>query len=1495
MLPARLLLPLVKLVSARSRRAAISRRRAYVEYRAQIRGAHLLRFTEALKLGSAYLTRAQWFEVSQQTGRVVFAFEEDAYSLDELIDVVEAAEQAVGFAGGALGGNSFGGVGFAGGMASASVPDHPADADLVVQRGVELAADLVSTLIGFGLSLSPVPVVPLSGNAVGVLSILRGSPELRQGLEMRLGVERAELTLNLASAFAQAAAQRPFSSLVDALHKGALLREIETRRRLWFRREVDLVLEPSSEESLAWENMTRPIPLRAGPIEEYADRAWFVSLSGFALSFITTRSFQRATAALFGGLPRPARIGRDVFAAELGSVLAARGTMVLDRDVLRRLDRIDCLVLQGDLVKREHFVVASILAEDVEATEEARVRARTMFDQTRPLHPQVDGLWCLQPWEMSRASADVRLREHARERSRAGALVLTLERAGRVVAVVEVEILEQTGVEELISAAHEARLRVVIVAGQGSNIHGFNTDDVISEQEGVVEGIRRLQRSGHGVCLVATGRSPALSLADCAIGLLRAGEPVPWAADMICREDLEDVRFLILACIAARRVSRQCVNIALGAAAFGTLVSAGGVLPLTARRVMFVINMANLISMGNGVRNSLRLRAKSLPRPHDPTPWHALDARGVLGRLGTGQTGLTVMEARRRRPEAPPKRNSLAELGEAITDEVFNPLAPLLAAGAGLSAVTGGVTDAGMVAGVVGINAVVGGWQRFQTEQKLHALANSERRLVTVRRDGGELRVLGTELVVGDLLLLDAGDVVPADCRIISEGPLEVDASSITGESLLVAKNSQASFEANIADRSSMLYAGSAIASGSAEAVVVAVGDQLEAQRGATIVKKPRQGGGVEKRLRDLMELTGPVAIAAGIGVIGGGLLRGRKLEDLVSSGVSLAVASVPEGLPLLATAVQLAAAQRLAKQNALVRNVRAIEALGRVDVICLDKTGTLTEGGIDLYLVSDGAREELATQTLSETAQRIIAAGLRATSERAGDQRIGDPLDDALWRVANQAAVATNLGCAQWQRTAEVPFASARGYHAVAGQAAQGRWVSVKGAPEVLLPLCTSWGDGTDLQSIDQATTKELLNLAATFASRGLRVIAVAERELSVDQPLDGSTLVELTFRGFLIFSDPVRASSKAAIARLTRAGVRTLMITGDHPQTGVAVAMEIGLPHGDRVMTGAELLEVSDEALPEILNHTGVFARVTPMQKVRLVRALQRAGHVVAMVGDGVNDAPALRLADVGAAVGEHSTSAARAAADVVLVDGRVETLIEAIAEGRAMWSSVRDAVSILLGGNFGEIAFTLGAGLIDGRPPLNARQLLLVNLLTDVAPAMAIALRPPSAARLRALTRESPDAVLGAPLTRDIVQRAGITALGAGSAWTVARILGSSSYARTVGLAALVGTQLGQTLRLGGMTRPVLLTGIGSAGLMFSIIQTPGLSQFFGCRPLGPIGWATAIGASAAATGLSSIASGLFAGEWLEPDTASGGDAPLSTLSIPPSILPEPLPSQ
>jgi cation-transporting ATPase I len=326
--------------------------------------------------------------------------------------------------------------------------------------------------------------------------------------------------------------------------------------------------------------------------------------------------------------------------------------------------------------------------------------------------------------------------------------------------------------------------------------------------------------------------------------------------------------------------------------------------------------------------------------------------------------------------------------------------------------------------------------------------------------------------------------------------------------------------------------------------------------------------------------------------------------------------------------------------------------------------------------------------------------------------------------------------------------------------------------------------------------------------------------------------------------------------------------MLTGDHPSTAEAIASELGLLEGRRVVGGAELGSWSDEQLDEQIEGIGVFARVTPSQKVRVVRALQRTGHVVGMVGDGTNDAPAIRLADCGIAIGEHGTQAARGAADVVLMDGRVETLVDAIVEGRAMWASVRDAVSILLGGNLGEIGFTLGVGLIEGRPPLNARQLLLVNLLTDVAPAMAIALRPPSADSLEVLATMTPEETLGRPLNRQIAARALATTLGASGAWIVARVTGSRERARTVALAALVGSQLGQTLRSGGPSRPVVVTSLLSTAALVSVIQTPGVSHFFGCKPLGPLGWGTAIVASIAATRFASAADRVLSRDVLTP---------------------------
>jgi len=1425
----------VKLFGDRTRRAWAGSTRAHIEFR-EISGEELGEFTRRVKDAVGRMPKARWVEVNPHTRRVVIAFEQNAFTLAHLTRMVEDAERAARIEQAGFGDDT---------------TEHPADSEPEERLMVELAADLAGFAIGSALRLSVFSASSVASNSAALLAILRASPRLRRGLDERLGPQRADLAMSLALAFAQGFAQRPVSSFVDVVHKRALLLEARSRRRVWEQREPELCSEPVDHGSDQAGAEPRPCPLPRGPIEEYADRAWIVSLGGFGVSFLTTRSFQRAVAALFGGLPKPARYGRDVFAAELGRVLGNRGVLVRDPGALRRLDRLDCLVLQGDLVSRDEFKVGEVLTNDAIEAEEARRLAESLFDSDHPIEVRRRDSWSLGPPRMLGALMDDELDEQGARLARGGALVLGLSRAGEVAALVEINLIPRTGIGELIGAAHEAQMRVVIAAGDESVLHGLNADDVIPKGEGLRSGIRRLQREGRTVCLVGTGSSPGLPIADVSIGLIRAGEPVPWGAQLVCGEDLTDVRFVIRACVNARQIAKQSVNIALGAATLGAIVSAGGLLPMTTRRVIMVVNTATLVSMANGVRGSSSLARRALPAPRDRTPWHALDPHGVLRRLESSERGLTRHSVAERAKPATPEKPALVELGEAVTDELFNPLAPLLAAGAGLSAVVGSMTDAAMVGGVVVLNALVGGIQRFRTERAIRDLARTAKRRAHVRRNGIERDIDASELVVGDVVLLAPGELVPADCRIVEAESLEVDGSSLTGESLPVPKSAAPSYEVEVADRTSMLYAGTSIAAGRAVAVVIAVGDETEAQRGVRTAGPNPVQSGVEQRLRSLIDLTGPVALGAGVGLVGAGLLRGRRLDELVGAGVSLAVASVPEGLPLLATAAQLVAAERLSRRGALVRNARSIEALGRVGVICVDKTGTVTEGRIELGSVSDGKLEEPIVE-LTAARREVLAAALRATPDPRHAEARSDPTDAALLRAAGVVMVRAGFGAEGWQRASELPFEAGRGYHAVLGHIDGGSLLSVKGAPEAILPRCTRWGRGDQRAPLDEEAQRTLHAAASNLARRGLRVLAVAERSVGPDDRLDPSRLMGLSFLGFLAFSDPVRPSAALALERLRQAGVYTVMITGDHPSTAEAIASDLDLLRGKQVLTGAELGHMNDEELDHHIDRVSVFARVTPSQKVRVVRALQRAGRVVAMVGDGANDAPAIRLANVGVAIGEHSTAAARGAADVVLTDERIETLVDAIVEGRAMWASVRDAVSILIGGNLGEIGFTLAAGLVDGRSPLNARQLLLVNLLTDVAPAMAIALRPPSRDTLASLATEGPDASLGKPLSRDIASRATVTALGAGGAWLVGRLTGSAERARTIGLIAMVGTQLGQTIASGGLSRPVVTTGVGSAALLAGIVQTPGLSHFFGCRPLGPLGWATAVGASVAATG-------------------------------------------
>ncbi|MBV8981494.1 MAG: HAD-IC family P-type ATPase [Acidimicrobiia bacterium] len=1011
----------------------------------------------------------------------------------------------------------------------------------------------------------------------------------------------------------------------------------------------------------------------------------------------------------------------------------------------------------------------------------------------------------------------------------------------------------------MVSAARHAG-HMVAVAGDPDLAAELGADLELDGGDDLAAAVREMQADGCTVALVCGQDHNALAAADCGIGVWPGRGPVPWAADVIVGEDLASAAFLINAMGVAHELSRQSVALALGGSSVAGVLAL--VLPrrLATARAMAAVNVAALAAQANATRAAVVLNRRE-PRVavEAPPRWHALDVDEVLERVGASPKGLSDDEVARRGPADPAHLPRMASLPASVVKELANPLTPVLAGAAAVSSAVGSMTDAVIVGAVAGANGLIGGIQRYRVERAVRSLEDADRQLVTVRRNGATVDVPVEDVVVGDVVRLEAGDAVPADARVIDAAALEVDESALTGESLPVPKTPAPTEAASVADRSSMLYESTAVAAGSADAVVVATGAATEI--GSVLTLAGDDGpppGGVEARLQELTRRTLPVAAVSAAGVMAAGLLHGRTLRSTLQSAVSLGVAAVPEGLPILATMAQLSAARRLAGRGALVRTPRAIEALGRVDIVCTDKTGTLTEGRIELAAVVDASGEHDG-ESMTDTARRVVAIGVQASPS----QENGDPLphltDRAVVDGAERWGIAPDDN-GGWRREAELPFEPARGYHAVLGRSAGSRWLSVKGAPEVVVPRCDRWAcEGVELP-LDDAVRDTLDDEVQQLAKRGFRVLVVAQREASSRRDLDDERVQRLVLVGLLGLADPVRDTAASAIAQLQKAGVRVVMLTGDHPSTAEGVAAKLGILNGGGILIGPKLDELDDSALERELDHVTVFARVTPTHKVRLVRAYQRSGKAVAMTGDGANDAPAIRLADVGIALGRHSTPAARHAADLVVADGRIETIVDAVVEGRAMWASVREALAILLGGNLGEIAFTVGGAALVGRSPLNARQLLLVNLLTDVLPAMAIAVRPPPDRSPEELLAEGPEESLGSQLDRAILVRAAATALGAGSAWSAARVTGRGKRANTVGLAALIGTQLGQTLTSGWNDPLVWAASVGSAAAMVGVIQTPGLSRLFGCTPLGPIGWTIAASSAAGATGLSVAAPAL-----------------------------------
>lgn len=1387
------------------------------------------RFAQRLEERLAAVDGVRAAAVNGVIGRVVVDFDPDRVTPDELAHAVEEIQADEGI----------------GASDDPTKSSHPSDLTALGVPAAALAADLTAvglSLIGRALRVSPIPVA-VPWLAATVETRLLGS----------LGAPVSKAATNLGATVARAAtlglAHGEVGLLTDAAFRLSLLTEARARRVAWAERGGQLSGSPDRVEPIA--RQPRPAPLPSGQPERYARAATVSALCAGCLTLALSRSPARSFGFLVASTPTADRFGREAFAAQLGRILARRGVVALEPAALRRLDLVDVTVLDASALLTGRYRIDDVrpLAGGIDPVE-LHLRAHQLVDPRRPELAAQSGEWAVE-----RVTRRTREPPVARINARpftGRSLTLRLTHRSAPVALVTLipELDPLAG--ELVTSARTVG-EVWLAGVQGDLRRRLSVDSAVPGGSGLPDAVRDLQRAGRVVALVSAAGNQALAAADCGVGVVGGGS-VPWGAHLICSRGLSDACLVLDAVPAARDASRWIGRLTLLGSVAAAVFALAGPASGAGRRAMAATGGAALFSIAAGTWSAMRLTHRAELQPGDDTAWHILEASTALERLGTGPDGLTPQEASRRlaernqvngQPERPPG------LARASLQELENPLTPTLSIAAGTSAITGAVVDAALIAAVLTANALIGGAQRVSADRALNRLIDASAVRVRLRRNGDLLPAKAQDLVPGDVIELDAGDTVPADCRLLTSAGLEIDESGLTGESLLVGKSPQPSLARAVADRHSMLHEGTSVAAGRGTAVVVATGPETELGRTTRAVTHGPRPGGVESRLRSLTQTTVPICIGAGAAVVGAGLLWRRPLYSSLSTGISLAVAAVPEGLPFVATVAQLGAAGRLSRRNALVRRPATIEALGRVDVLCFDKTGTLTEGRIRLRFVSDGRRNEPA-ESLSTRMRDILAAALRASPQPGAQQPLAHPTDRAVLEGAARCDLAPDDGLGGWHPVEELPFEPARGYHAVLGRCADGRRIAVKGAPEVVMPRCTLWQQGGHQVPYDEAAQREVADEVDRLARRGYRVLAVAERRAPRDARLTEPWLTELVFLGLLALADPVRGSAAQALRTLRTAGVDVAVITGDHPSTAEAIAAELGLLDGRGILTGPEMDDLDDLALTAALPDTVVFARTTPAHKVRIVELLRRAGRVVAVTGDGANDAAAIKMADVGIALGLHGTNAAKEAADVVITDDRIETITDAIVEGRALWASVRDALAVMLGGNLAEIAVTLTTGLFTrGGSALNARQLLLVNLLIDVLPAMAIAAQRPTKVSPQTLLHEGPDSSLGSMLNREIAVRALATTAATAAAWTMGRTTGTRAHAGTVALVALVTAQLGQTLVLGRRSPLVAAASLFSFAALAVAVQTPGLSHFFGCRPLGPTGWAFSLGPSAAAT--------------------------------------------
>lgn len=838
--------------------------------------------------------------------------------------------------------------------------------------------------------------------------------------------------------------------------------------------------------------------------------------------------------------------------------------------------------------------------------------------------------------------------------------------------------------------------------------------------------------------------------------------------------------------------------------------------------------------------------------------WHSISIEDTVDKLNTdidiGLSSKAVKERLEKYGENKLKEKKPKNLSQKFLTQFSDFMVLILFAAAIISftvSLIGGKSDyidPIIILLIVIINAIIGVIQESKAERAIEALKKMAAPSAMVKRNGRIKAVKSNELVVGDIVILETGDIVPADIRVIKTNELYCEESALTGESLSVEKNGVGILPKDtlLGDRKNMLYMGSSISAGHGEGIVVETGMNTQMGTIAQMIDTQDTTTPLQKKLAKIGKLLGICALIICAVIFVVGILRKKDILEMFVMSVSLAVAAIPEGLPSIVTIVLSIGVKRMAEKNTIVRKLPAVETLGGVDIICCDKTGTLTQNKMQVKKVFD-----MLDDDDEESKQRILRfATLCNNSIMTGDRILGEPTEAAIVVACKSDINELNE---KYQRVKEISFTSKRKMMTTVHKNENKYLVITKGAPEVLMSRCSKYSAGGILMNFDISSKNTVSRKCSDMASDALRVLAVAYKET---EGIEAASEENLIFLGLIALADPIKPKVKDAVGICRNAGIIPVMITGDHRITAKAVAEEIGISESEgQIITGAEIDKMDDEKFKDRIDKYRVFARVSPQHKVRIVKALQSKGNVVAMTGDGINDAPALGSADIGCAMGKSGTEVAKSASDIIIADDDFSTIVAAVKEGRGIYLNIMRTIHFLVSCNIGEILTVFFSIIMNFPYPLEAIQLLWVNLITDSLPALALGEEPIRDDVMETKKTQTKGKFISGMMMYDIVVEGCLIGALSSLAYTIGRAYFDADInfpviGRTMAFATLSLSQIAHSFNMRS-GKSIFQSGFFSGSKLFLcavicafmqivVIEVPKLSVIFKTHSLPPVAW-------------------------------------------------------